>query len=188
MTPEDWRQGMENEARSVQDAAWCRETQWAARRAPAWGLQVSVYGLLLAGLGYALTALTDHAIRFTVLRDFNPVGEWVMTRLGYTGLFDLGLFLLPALLAGVMALLRFAPGVLTLLGALAFVPMGTGAWVYRRTHEGLTLPTLNGTELLNLGGYAGGFSAERLVVGALLIGGCALAGHRLRRALHRNPV
>ncbi|MBZ9711703.1 hypothetical protein [Deinococcus multiflagellatus] len=186
MTPEEWRQGMENEASSVQDAAWSRATRRAALQPVAWSLQVGIYGLLLAGLGYALTILTDHAIRFSVLRDFNPVGEWVMTHLGYTRLFELGQLFIPALLAGMMALLRFTPGLLAVLGGLAFLPMGVGAWLYTSTHEVLSYPTLSGTQTVNLAGYAGGFSPERLVMGTLLIGFCALVGHRLRRALHRS--
>jgi len=59
MTPEDWQAGMQNEADSVPDRAWARETRWAAwrherrleiRRAITWGTLGTLLPLVAAPL------------------------------------------------------------------------------------------------------------------------------------------
>ncbi|GAA5532028.1 hypothetical protein [Deinococcus aluminii] len=52
MRPDEWREGMENEAASVEDEAWSRETRWAAGQRSLGGdvLLASVGALSISGL------------------------------------------------------------------------------------------------------------------------------------------
>lgn len=67
MTPDDWQKGMENEAASVEDGVWARETQRYLRRTPyllvvaALGLSISVSGA--ATLATQLPVLAREAAR-----------------------------------------------------------------------------------------------------------------------------
>jgi hypothetical protein len=74
--PEEWREGMENEAASVEDAGWARETHSAScylvRRPLLWDALLSV--VFVTVNGYVFTILVASLIRYTLRLDANPIG------------------------------------------------------------------------------------------------------------------
>lgn len=117
MTPEDWHNGMENEALSVEDAQWAQATQRAV-------LQSKRHKFLSDTLAALGTALALAALWMTGLvlvsraswnMDTNPFGVWAMVNMVRFDLVFLGLLLITGLLLGWRGI---QPGRVTLIMAL----------------------------------------------------------------------
>lgn len=74
MTPDDWKQGMANEAASVDDAGWAREARRAARALPLKRQLGLLVGATLASVALALLFMAAiNAMNIGYGREFRPV-------------------------------------------------------------------------------------------------------------------
>ncbi len=110
MTPEEWRQGMENEAVSVQDSRWAMETRLAANRF-GWRQALSA-AVVFALLGAAQELLLS--LVFRAQGDSLPDQLWP------------GVLAVAFALGSGLGRWRFGP-LEAGAGALAFLP---GAWLF----------------------------------------------------------
>lgn len=102
MTPEEWRLGMENEAASVQDAQWARETQGVALLSKRRKLLTDSLASLGVALVLALIWMTGLVLvsRVAWNMDTNPFGAWAMVDTVRFDLVFLGLLLTTGLFLG----------------------------------------------------------------------------------------
>lgn len=190
MKPEDWRKGMENEAASVEDREWARETRQVARRQQVWRSTGHLF--LALAVAEALLLLLNAV---TVQQSWSAVQSrpWFTHEAAWWA-FSLTLMLTLNVGAGVLlGLCRVAPRIaLPVFLTFPVLQFLTGLMVSRpgRPFPGSTLesldlyPRLNWEDALRIYTHPWGWAQFSVVlVGAWL--GIRL-GERLRSRRHRS--
>lgn len=102
MTPDEWQKGMENEAASVKDVQWARETQNVVLQGKRRKLLTDTLVSLGAALALAALWMTGLVLvsRFAWNMDANPFGAWFSVNPVRFDLSFLGLLLTAGLILG----------------------------------------------------------------------------------------
>ncbi|PNY82470.1 hypothetical protein [Deinococcus koreensis] len=190
MTPDDWRLAMEHEAAHSTDGPWALEARWTARRLRPWPLraELTIPAVALMMNGIVLTTLMAACIRSQVLREYDPLGFWVLERTSYGSLIEIHYYVVPLILAVVMGLGGVRPGVLALMGAASIMLCSAGAWMYTLFNAPMTFSTVGGEESVNLMGYAALGGWFRMLLTAVLMWMGAAASSRLQAFLFRRST
>lgn len=191
MTPDDWRLGMENEAASVDDVQWARETQHVVLLGKRRKLLSDTLASLGAALALAALWMTGLVLisRVSWNMDANPFGAWALVNTVRFDLVFLGLLLTTGLFLGwsgvqpgrVALTLALLPILLWLIGQSVQVE---GVWTEPGTNIASERTTDFAVYRLNVNTLI--FAFDAALVGLL----SAWAGQTLRRRSlgHRRPV